>query len=60
MLLGIAQSLQFEEISAAVEGPLWKLLVEEGDIVNADAILTLTDNRVALAFVIATQSSEDR
>ena len=60
MLPGIAHPLQVAEISAAADGPLWKLLVAEGDPVSADTVLALIDNRVALASVIAAQSSADR
>jgi RND family efflux transporter MFP subunit len=60
MLPGIAHPLQVAEISAAADGPLWKLFVAEGDTVTADAVLALIDNRVALASVIAAQSSADR
>lgn len=60
MLPGIAHPLQVAEISAAADGPLWKLFVAEGDAVAADAVLALIDNRVALASVIAAQSQADR
>ncbi|MCY2983754.1 MAG: efflux RND transporter periplasmic adaptor subunit [Planctomycetota bacterium] len=60
MLPGIAHPLQVAEISAAADGPLWKLFVAEGDPVSADTVLALIDNRVALASVIAAQSSADR
>ena len=60
MLPGIAHPLQVAEISAAADGPLWKLFVAEGDMVAADTVMALIDNRVALASVIAAQSSADR
>ena len=60
MLPGIAHPMQVAEISAAADGPLWKLYVAEGDSVSADTVLALIDNRVALASVIAAQSSADR
>ncbi len=60
MLPGIAHPLQVAEISAAADGPLWKLFVAEGDAVDEDAVLALIDNRVAVASVIAAQSSADR
>lgn len=60
MLPGIAHPLQTAEISAAADGPLWKLFVAEGDVVPADTVLALIDNRVAVASVIAAQSSADR
>jgi len=60
MLPGIAHPLQVAEISAAADGPLWKLFVAEGDTVAADGVLALIDNRVALASVVAAQSSADR
>lgn len=60
MLPGIAHPLQVAEISAGADGPLWKLLVSEGDVVPAETVLALIDNRVALASVIAAQSSADR
>ncbi len=60
MLPGIAHPLQVAEISAAADGPLWKLFVKEGDTVDEDAVLALIDNRVAVASVIAAQSSADR
>ena len=60
MLPGIAHPLQLAEIAAAADGPLWKLNVAEGDVVSADTVLALIDNRVAVASVIAAQSSADR
>ena len=60
MLPGIAHPLQVAEISAAADGPLWKLYVAEGDMVATDTVMALIDNRVALASVIAAQSSADR
>ena len=60
MLPGIAHPMQVAEISAAADGPLWKLFVAEGDVMSADKVLALIDNRVALASVIAAQSSADR
>ena len=60
MLPGIAHPLQVAEISAGADGPLWKLLVAEGDVVDSDAVLALIDNRVALASVVAAQSSANR
>lgn len=60
MLPGIAHPLQVAEISAAADGPLWKLFVAEGDTVSTDTVMALIDNRVALASVIAAQSSADR
>jgi cobalt-zinc-cadmium efflux system membrane fusion protein len=60
MLPGIAHPLQVAEISAAADGPLWKLFVAEGDTVDENAVLALIDNRVAVASVIAAQSSADR
>jgi multidrug efflux pump subunit AcrA (membrane-fusion protein) len=60
MLPGIAHPLQVAEISAAADGPLWKLFVAEGDTVAPDTVMGLIDNRVALASVIAAQSTADR
>ncbi len=60
MLPGIAHPLQVAEISAAADGPLWKLFVAEGDAVAPDTVMGLIDNRVALASVIAAQSTADR
>jgi RND family efflux transporter MFP subunit len=60
MLPGIAHPLQVAEISAAADGPLWKLFVVEGDAVAPDTVMGLIDNRVALASVIAAQSTADR
>jgi RND family efflux transporter MFP subunit len=60
MLPGIAHPLQVAEISAAADGPLWKLFVAEGDMIATDTVMALIDNRVALASVIAAQSSADR
>lgn len=60
MLPGIAHPLQVAEISAAADGPLWKLFVAEGDVVDSDTVLALIDNRVALASLVAAQSSANR
>jgi len=60
MLPGIAHPLQLAEIAAAADGPLWKLNVAEGEVVSCDTVLALIDNRVAVASVIAAQSSADR
>lgn len=60
MLPGIAHPLQVAEISAAADGPLWKLFVAEGDAVATETVMGLIDNRVALASVIAAQSTADR
>jgi RND family efflux transporter MFP subunit len=60
MLPGIAHPLQVAEISAAADGPLWKLFVAEGDAVAPNTVMGLIDNRVALASVTAAQSTADR
>ncbi len=60
MLPGIAHPLQVAEIAAAADGPLWKLYVAEGDIVQVGTVLALIDNRVAVASVQAAQSAADR
>lgn len=60
MLPGIAHPLQVAEISAAADGPLWKLFVAEGDAVASNTVMGLIDNRVALASVMAAQSTADR
>lgn len=60
MLPGIAHPLQVAEISASADGPLWKMHVNEGDWVDSGKLLALIDNRIAIASVVAAQSSAER
>lgn len=60
MLPGIAHPLHVAEISASADGPLWKIHVSEGEWVGSGKLLALIDNRIAIASVVAAQSSAER
>lgn len=59
-LPAVANPLEFAELTAAVDGPLWRLEVSEGQQVVQGQLLGVIDNRVALASSRAAEAAADR